>query len=619
MRIFVCFVISTLNVESLSANIEASLADAMPSHGKKQKSRGKTFALDLLHAEIPCFNPRAVGLRSSSISNTVQFSESAFSALVDFTIKHPSHFLALRGFCGQLSSVMDRIADAELFLSVSRARVMLGHWHVWCYLHSTVYAELDVCLLHYRTNTRCSCWLRSLVVYVSGLLAGTTRSTPVCFQKAFPALKTAASRAIPDAVVSKASTNTDPHQQLKDFCLAAFAQWLGLQPTTSSTPTSGKPSPDLWDIRGGVVHYLASMHKPALFLLPEVHHLFSTPVPYGFSALCFVNGAVLPAIVYDQLLYTDERSTLLDSLSDALENIAPDIVNAVASCPVMVAGLQLQAELGRDVFLRLAAGFLRSTRPLLNEELPSNGLCKWITADNDKLNPLREYAKSRSLFRNDSGINSSFLHTRAGLFSVVVFRAITFNSAYLFRYKRAAFRSLDDWEKAIRGVPGKDVCNMRAYGQPISGRSHHLASTYWEKCITWEQWLKKHPTPSFEELHNYIKFLNFSNVGDLLAILITEDLYYGDVCDPPNQCSFAQTVLKMSKGAQDILTHFHVLPNTHTIDSKDNIDAFIDTYHALSESLQLTEDDDLLPDIMVFEHLSCKIDRAWKANKLALK
>lgn len=527
----------------------------------------------------------------------------------------PSQFLTLRGYSCGLTSVVERVGDAELSLSISRARVMLGHWVVWHFLHWTASQTLDTCLDHYSTHLHCACWVKALVKDVSGQLLTSKRSITVSFNRVFPALRSSSASNVPDAVVSTVSTKSDSQARFRDLCLSILAQWLGLQPT--STSKAAKPSPNLWDIQGGFIHFLASMHKPALFLLPEVHQLFTTPVPYGFSRMGTVNGAVLPTIVRNNLLYADDRAKLLDKASVSLESTAPDIVHAVMSCETESDVSQLMPHLGKDVFVCAASNFIRSARPFMDEDLPLNDQCQWIASSEDQRNPLREHSKSRSIFTNSSSINLDFLRTRGGLFSTILFRGITYNSDFLFKYQLVAFASLEDWMSATKGIASKKICNMKAYGaRPISGRSKDLASSYWDKTANWETWLRDNPNPSFTDLHQFIHTCNFNQVGDLLALLVAEDLYYGGICGGPDPHDFAKEVLKMGKGAFKAFKHFNILPDSTNPSSVQNINAFVDAYQAVLDNLTISGDEDLLPDIIVFEHLCCKIFRAWYANIL---
>lgn len=358
------------------------------------------------------------------------------------------------------------------------------------------------------------------------------------------------------------------------------------------------------------------MHKPALFLLPQVHKLFNSPIPYGFSIIRHLNGRVLPCVIQKQLLFTAERNTLLDEASDALRYITPDIVNAVMSCPATRLPVTEQ-KIGRDVFIGIAGNFLRSVRPLKGDSQDLDGRCTWIRAHDDQRNPLREYAQSRRIFRADTRITTDFLRTRAGLFSLIVFRAITFNSDFLSEWGRVFFTSLSDWRDTVQSVPaGIEICNMCAYGQPIAGRSMDHASVYWELVAQWEPWLATHPHPSFEDVKGFISATNFPQVGELLGMLVAEDLYYGGVCTAPQTSIFAANILHLGLGSARVLQLFNILPNMDQLNCEENEEALLDVYQDLLSYLEGEGEDDLMPDIIVFEHLCCKVYRAWKAGML---
>ncbi len=572
------------------------------------------------HTVIPNV-PTSLSARSSGINKVNQASKNTFSSLTDSLEPDAAHtalthLVEMRSYWSDLESTSSQVVDAKIILSFSHARIMLGHWLLWGHLHSTVAQSLHACYRHYQNNQRCSCWTRGLVLFVTGLYSSPKRFASVSFSRVFPNARLPNSASLLPANVTTNSSDLDLNMRRRvvHVCLSVLAQWLGLQP--SQERSKAKPPVDLWDIRGGMIHILASMRKPGLFLLEEVYKLFLTPVPYVFSKQVFINGRVLPSVIQECLLYTADKNDALSNSSAALEHCAPDIFHSVMSSQPMEALPSLPSLPGADVFVRTARNLICSASTLNAQS--SNAQHKWILAKDDQRNPLRENAQSRSIFVQDPHITPDFLRTRAGLFSLIVFRAITFNSSFLFEQQLVAFDSLQEWKDAVEGLPEGDVCNMLAYGQAMGGRSSKKASSYWEKTSEWESWLQKNPEPSFEDMHSFIADCNFSQVGDLTCILATEDLYYGEVCSAPDLRLFAHDILKMKKGAYKALNAFNVLPNTDpnfaTCDQ--NVDSFLNVFQALQNELELTDDEALVPDIIIFEHLCCKVYRAWLKNML---
>ncbi|KLO04202.1 hypothetical protein SCHPADRAFT_947885 [Schizopora paradoxa] len=246
-------------------------------------------------------------------------------------------------------------------------------------------------------------------------------------------------------------------------------------------------------------------------------------------------------------------------------------------------------------------------------------LKKWMGRMNDQRNPDREGASSRMVFNSDKSMTVCFMKSRGGIFSEALFRGVTYSSKYLLEGDAVVkFDDLKAWKAATANIPHKDLCNKTAYGTAMGGRSPRHASEYWKKSAKWPTFLREHPNPSFVETLDHIKQQKFPQVGPLTAMLMAEDLVYAGVAEFPSDEEFAEVALGMKKGACWALDAFNALPDYQGYVTPNNVEAFINLYHDLKALLATTGDDDLLPDIFVFEHLCCKMYRAFSKGKLSL-
>ncbi len=266
---------------------------------------------ELHHTVIPNV-PTSLSARSSGINKVNQASKNTFLSLTDSLEPDAAHsalthLVEMCSYWSDLESTSSQVVDAKIILSFSHARIMLGHWLLWGHLHSTVAQSLHACYRHYQNNQHCSCWTRGLVLFVTGLYSSPKRFASVSFSRVFPNARLPNSASLLPANVTTNSSDLHVNMRCRvvHVCLSVLAQWLGLQP--SQERSKAKPPVDLWDICGGMIHILASMRKPGLFLLEEVYKLFLTPVPYVFSKQVFVNGRVLPSVIQECLLYTTDK------------------------------------------------------------------------------------------------------------------------------------------------------------------------------------------------------------------------------------------------------------------------------------------------------------------------
>ena len=281
--------------------------------------------------------------------------------------------------------------------------------------------------------------------------------------------------------------------------------------------------------------------------------------------------------------------------------------------------------------------FLKKVQLALQKKSDSE-FDKYIVSYIDGRSPLRETAPSRLIVNQEIGkLSKTFFATRKGLFSLLVFRGCTFGSALMNDSKYSNIKpkfilnNYNDFLSLKSKVEvDTDLYKKDAYGQYSHGRGPHNVSDYWENSFDWEDLMEVSPT--FKEVYNYLlsteKIDNsiskkFKEIGNLTAILICFDLVYGHVLPMPSIEELASCIIDLSKGGLHGLQRLKVLPNSFFIKnslSKNDIvyeqtkDIIVSLYHKVTNLLG-DQQEVLMPDVIHFEHLLCKISKAKKISQ----
>lgn len=104
------------------------------------------------------------------------------------------------------------------------------------------------------------------------------------------------------------------------------------------------------------------------------------------------------------------------------------------------------------------------------------------------------------------------MESQPGLFTLLVFRGITFNTQLLrdSQRRQLVFQSFQEWVQFRRnlqesGLGDNFICRKNAYGACISGRTPNIAEAYWNSSAGWSNWLQTHPSRSFKEVSDFIQ------------------------------------------------------------------------------------------------------------------
>ena len=172
----------------------------------------------------------------------------------------------------------------------------------------------------------------------------------------------------------------------------------------------------------------------------------------------------------------------------------------------------------------------------------------------------RELAPTRKLMA--AHINNSFMRTRPGFFTALVFRNILFNSEAFLNcpptLSKFQFSTFDEWTEYaenirlhFKGRPVTFFCNPSALGQPISERTIDNASHFWEvsvKCEWPAVWPLKFAN-MYDLLGRIKDDLRLPGCGPLGLYLLCADMVRYGMVERPSLDEMADVIFNLRKGA----------------------------------------------------------------------
>lgn len=240
--------------------------------------------------------------------------------------------------------------------------------------------------------------------------------------------------------------------------------------------------------------------------------------------------------------------------------------------------------------------------------------------DSDQFSPLRELAPSRAalLLDHRNRVQPGSRTSRALVFSILLFRLVTFNSDALKNTKakdrQTHFETLGEWKTYLAILKGmypdeKNTffCNKSAYGRGQSRTIDH-ADRCWSTSDIITQHLQGLPFPApFTAVGVFIQGLKAAMLplaGSLVQILILGDLVYAGAVAMPTAQETEGAVRKLKMGGYDALEMLGIPLSPDKAQS-----SFVDLYHALNSTLSTAEKEAMKFDTIMLEHTLCKIKR----------
>lgn len=435
--------------------------------------------------------------------------------------------------------------------------------------------------------------------------------------------------------------------------LAILASWMGLRNMCSQGP---KSTWDLWDLRGKMLHSIALLNMPGLLVSPAVYSSFVHPVPRAFTSskqasidnLC---SSIREVVEADQSL----RNRILSNghcLLEAWEHFSElthraqhlQVARNATHTPTPTSSSSVETHelsphisssssarldyedaglLSRICFIILR--FLRAASAVMDEGQPRNPISDFLLRDPQMHFPFREKAPHRAGMINHGPRD---VHDIGGVFDLLIFRGITFNSPMLSSAAaRYSFQTLEAFETFshpflqppnAHGIyPAPHICNIRAFGQPNHRRCPALAKDYAKVFTTWPAFVEKNLQQNGRlAFPSTLQFMQtFKGIGPLTSMLVTEDLVYAKVVDMPSDDFMVDYMLQSLRayGASAALRALGFIPGQakQAIEVEVHGARVMRLYRTVAGNL--TEADNwLMPDIIHFEHLLCKLGRALR-------
>lgn len=247
--------------------------------------------------------------------------------------------------------------------------------------------------------------------------------------------------------------------------------------------------------------------------------------------------------------------------------------------------------------------------------------------------PIRERAPCRIRAKGQGGMyEAGVIKTLPGIFSAVVFRAVTYRSSFFLNH-RMVFNSWDDLTTAIDEIlQSTDYIGMkrddeyfglmRMYGRPNPDRSIELAKTYYEslKERRWPEFCSTSPRPTFAVTLQYFTPKRgeksiFPQLGNLSRISLVCDLAYASVCDMPTIRDMADCMVTMKSGGLAGLKVLGLLNEfPKGMQQAKKVQVVVDALQEVMDFLEMKftnrEREDMGLDVIVLEHSLCKLSRA---------
>ncbi|KAI0083677.1 hypothetical protein BDY19DRAFT_998361 [Irpex rosettiformis] len=240
--------------------------------------------------------------------------------------------------------------------------------------------------------------------------------------------------------------------------------------------------------------------------------------------------------------------------------------------------------------------------------------------------PLREMAPSRVIM--NAGLGRAFASTRAGFFSLQVFRHIHFNTE-AFKLcpqdlRQVEFHSLSEYKQYVTALkarfPGRDdsfFCDKKALGSPINNRTIERADDYWDVAMS-PDYAWPPPRQFAAARKDMLFFKNslqpedkhmWSGVGSLSMFLLLLDMHFAGLVDEPTVEDVADIVASLQKGATYGLQKLGYLNASFTqVESRAQFQRFYQDMTCELTEEQVTQ---FGWNPVVCEHTLCKYSRLF--------
>ncbi|KAI0750357.1 hypothetical protein BC629DRAFT_1231353 [Irpex lacteus] len=406
--------------------------------------------------------------------------------------------------------------------------------------------------------------------------------------------------------------------------------------------------PAVWDAYGNIPDWMLASDCPTLHRAdssPDTRFKTEYFAPLS-TALATANGLVEARRNLSELqdAYLDLHTRTYSYVQGVIEARTKNasLRRLVKTMSLAVTG----AEPALDARLQLISQTLPTVSPRLTslvEFLKDSYVVAELHANNDKNTPstpsqqlmfsrpdyylpLREIAPCRRI--QQSSLSRAFAKTRAGLFSLQVFRFVFYNSQAFStcppEIRKVEFKTLEEFNQYLetlrthfRRDDDAFFCDKQALGQTITQRSTSRAADYWTLSnradFTWPP--SRGFMTTWEDLHILKRSLGEENkhlwagVGPLSTYLFVADMHFAGLLDAPEIDDIGNIIASLQKGAMAGLRKLKYLEEVAT--RAQVVAAFRQFYEDVEGSLTPQQQEQFSWSPIVAEHTLCKYSRMY--------
>jgi hypothetical protein len=309
---------------------------------------------------------------------------------------------------------------------------------------------------------------------------------------------------------------------------------------------------------------------------------------------------------------------------------------------------QTQQE-GYDKLLEFINELYGLIDPSVPPESEWTSLMRRVANSPDEYLPFREHAPSRAKVKESGGpFDPDFLRTMHGLFSILLWRGITFGCAFVIDHPTNRFTSLEEFLAVVEGNHDKDpsyFCKMNIYTTPIAGRSIELAADYWEAAqLEADNWvnLVNSANLTYTDLFKFFtknkdsapvvptkykksrtrpyryQSSSFPQIGSLIGHLMAADCHYSFLPDPLPASDLGDMICTLDMGALNGMRKLGLIAagTTGNAHSRGEIrEAFEGAYEFLRANLPPDCQAVMGFNSLMVEHSFCKYSKLHRSSR----
>ena len=540
------------------------------------------------------------------------------------------------------AQVLDRYEACQyLDVRITRSKVMMSNHVVWEWLVNDCICAVKSIVMDKQAHTQDVQWIYKLALDMEAAFKSRTSRKTFQASAYIPGLKDANNYVYKHSRQRSKLEGIEKAGHIADLVLVAVSLWLDF-------PHGG------FELQAYFIgHILTSIGPSCLFLdgvwdawsniQPQVlckpksahivdnlerefasfdHHLSNHPITQKGSQEHRCAQSIWDCFT----VYLDSRRQTKGSRKALISNLQP------SSSSISPGGSKRFPSAKPEMMLR----YLLVLLPLLEADYhppqsnisPEDKVRVKVLKNMDGLLPFREHGPSRKrIMMEDGPFSPANIQTKAGFFSALIFRGITFTCAII-QDNHVLFKDASDWNQVVKDIKARNlgdryISNPNAYTS-YTFREPSLGDKYWITANDpkFNSWLfsRQPDTKSdyvvmwkmFKEARDGDGEMAFPSFGNLVAHLLAADYTYADGPISKPTCDEMGSIISTIKsGATKGLI---LLGYGDKLDETTTKEAFKELYEYLEEKLTAPQKERMTFDTLMLEHALCKIQKVHKGD-----